>query len=327
MQTTGIFPRGCSRPLQRRLVDFSADVPFHDVPNKLKEHYGFSIPQEVIRKTTLKHAEKMSSFFEEADDLPKKSGVKQIISQADGGMIPIVEIDKDSAVKDKRKARKVLWKEARLCFSRDTQKVNPIFRATLKSTQTLGDIWFASAVKAGMGSSTKIHCIGDGAIWIKDQADRIFANQGSYLVDFYHVSEYLSAAAKEIVNIEPDKWRERQQCNLKEGHLYQVLQDLEKQLYNTAIKEKSSIESCYRYLTNRLYQLDYLGAIESELPIGSGEIESGHRHVVQKRMKRAGSWWREDNAEGMLQMLTLRANGQWNAYWEEQKFAKDEMAA
>jgi hypothetical protein len=51
-----VTPRACSMLLERRVVDFSADAPFHDVPNKLLEHYGFQLSPDVIRKITLKHA-------------------------------------------------------------------------------------------------------------------------------------------------------------------------------------------------------------------------------------------------------------------------------
>lgn len=266
---------------------------------------------EVIRKVTLEHAEKMESLMAKKEDLPDRPGVAQIIAEADGGMIPIVVVDEDAP--DKRKTRKVLWKEARLCLSRDLKKIQAIFRATLKSTDVMGDLWFSSGLGAGMGTQTQIHCIGDGALWIKEQADRVFGGKSTYLTDFYHVSEYLAEVANDYSE-EPKKWLEEQQIRLKEGRLYRVLQELEKYLYGEG-PPKESVQKCYRYLTNRLQQLDYLGAIMEKLPIGSGEIESGHRHVVQKRMKRAGSWWKEENAEKMLQLLTLRANGQWESYW------------
>jgi hypothetical protein len=63
--------------------------------------------------------------------------------------------------------------------------------------------------------------------------------------------------------------------------------------------------------------MDYAGARAAELPIGSGEVESGHKHVLQKRLKIAGAWWREPNAEIMLQLRTVRANGDWEKYWKE----------
>ena len=52
------------------------------------------------------------------------------------------------------------------------------------------------------------------------------------------------------------------------------------------------------------------------MPIGSGEIESAHRHVIQQRLKIPGAWWKPDNAHKMLALRVARANGQWNEYWQ-----------
>lgn len=113
-------------------------------------------------------------------------------------------------------------------------------------------------------------------------------------------------------------WLREQQSLLKSGKLYRVLQNLESFIYGG---QQNRIEGlaykCYNYLVKRMLQLDYLGAILCGLPIGSGEIESGHRHVIQKRMKRAGMWWKEENAEKILQLLTLRSNDRWEDYWNE----------
>lgn len=313
-----IAPRQCSQPLQRRIVDFASEASFCAVPKKFQEHYGFELCPDVIRRITLGHADKCRFSFVEARETPRHPGVSQLICEADGGMVPIVTVSKDAAVKDKRKTRQLSWQEARLCFSRDITKNEGIFRATLKSVEDLGDMWFSSAVAAGMGQKTEIHCLGDGALWIQEQASRIFGVKASYLVDFYHVSEYLSAASIDCEKDNPKGWFKRQQESLKQGNLYLVLQELEKHLYPTE-SPKESITACYRYLTNRLTQLDYLGAILDGLSIGSGEIESGHRHVVQKRMKKAGSWWKVENAEAMLQLLTLRSSDLWSQYWSEQK--------
>jgi len=52
--------------------------------------------------------------------------------------------------------------------------------------------------------------------------------------------------------------------------------------------EEALIRVCHRYLSSRQDQLDYKGAIEKGLPMGSGEIESSHRFVVQERQKYRG---------------------------------------
>jgi len=51
------------------------------------------------------------------------------------------------------------------------------------------------------------------------------------------------------------------------------------------------------------------------LPIGSGEIESAHRYVIQIRLKIAGAWWKIENLDKMLALRVLRANGGWGDYW------------
>jgi hypothetical protein len=60
------------------------------------------------------------------------------------------------------------------------------------------------------------------------------------------------------------------------------------------------VRACHRYLSNRLDQLDYQGALAQGLPIGSGEIESAPRYIVQQRLKRPGAWWTPDNAEAIV---------------------------
>lgn len=60
--------------------------------------------------------------------------------------------------------------------------------------------------------------------------------------------------------------------------------------------------ACYRYINNRPNQLDYKTAIEKGLPIGSGEIESAHRYVLQKRLKLSGAWWLLQYAKNMINL-------------------------
>jgi hypothetical protein len=52
------------------------------------------------------------------------------------------------------------------------------------------------------------------------------------------------------------------------------------------------------------------------LPVGSGEIEAAHRHIIQARLKRAGAWWRPENADSMLAMRIARANDNWIQCWK-----------
>ncbi len=59
----------------------------------------------------------------------------------------------------------------------------------------------------------------------------------------------------------------------------------------------------------------YKEALTKELPIGSGEIESGNRSVVQTRLKIPGAWWKPETAKWMLALRCMRMNGDWERYW------------
>lgn len=60
-----------------------------------------------------------------------------------------------------------------------------------------------------------------------------------------------------------------------------------------------------------------LTKLEEDLPIGSGLIESGHKHVLQARMKLPGAAWKIDNAEHMVRARAFQANKQWDPYWQK----------
>ena len=56
-QSAQVNHRGCSRPLQRTVADFGADLPFAQVMDKLVEHYGIVLGESTIRHITEGHAQ------------------------------------------------------------------------------------------------------------------------------------------------------------------------------------------------------------------------------------------------------------------------------
>ena len=181
-----------------------------------------------------------------------------------------------------------------------------------------GGALFDCALQAGFGQASRLPAVGDGAEWIAAQVEERFGAQGGYLVGFYPVCDSLSAAAKAIC---PDEeaaadWLGIQKERLKRRRAGEVIQTLQAHLEAAEVPEtEAPVRRCHRYLSQRLDQLDYPGAIARDLPIGSGEIESAHRYPVPQRLKRPGAWWRAANAEHMPALRLNRANRQWNAYW------------
>jgi hypothetical protein len=304
------------------MTDFGADSSFQKACKKLKEHYGITVASGAERRITEKHAQGMREMQILHTEIPEQGTVACIVAETDGTMIPIVTTDggrEGEVCGDKRKNRKVSWEECRLAFARPHGSVTPVFGATMGDPEQTGDHWLDCSIRAGLSQDSVVHCLGDGAPWIADQANRVFGMYGSFLLDFYHVCDYLHAAASQCAPEQTGDWLKIQETSLKESKAPEVLRALEPHLEPASrADDKSPVRRCFRYLGNRLDQLDYQAAIAAGLPIGSGEIEGSHRHVIQERLKISGAWWKADNADNMLALRTLRANGDWQDYWDRQ---------
>ena len=296
------------------LTDFGADHSFVQAIAKVKEHYLIEVPATAARLYTHRHAAQIQQSQPEPASLPA-GGVAQGIAETDGCLIPIVKIAAKGP-KDRRKRRQLDWQEARLSLAYRAGSLEKHYHATLHEVEVAGAQLLACARRAGAGQQSRIHCVGDGAAWIVRQVEEQFAGQASYLIDFYHVSQYLAQAA-EVITSAAQQWRRRQQKRLKSNRVGKVLAELTAHLEEEDEDEPAPVRACWRYLSNRLENLDYKEAIEAGLPIGSGEVESGNRSVIQARLKRSGAWWKEENAEVMLALRTLRASGQWESYWDD----------
>lgn len=323
--SAGIHCRGYSRILQRAITDFGGEHAFGQVEKKLKEHYGITVPTSSARIITQHHAHEMH-LREEKENLPQSEVSHSIIlGETDGTMIPIMKTSpKPEGVDryDARKHKQHFWREARLSLAHAIGSITPVFAATLEGVDKVGQQIRMCVDKVGCNDDTRIHCVGDGAPWIVNQVEDQFGSQASYLVDFYHVCEYLAQAAPKCGGNEKKEWTEKQKANLKAGTLGEVFSALEPYLEPSGVEDcEAPVRRCYRYLDNRRDQLDYAGAIKNGLPIGSGEIESAHRYVIQQRLKITGAWWKEENAAGMLALRTNRANENWEHYWQSKKTA------
>jgi hypothetical protein len=203
-------------------------------------------------------------------------------------------------------------------MARRPESVTAHYRATMGGGSEAGEQLKACFVEAGGGKYTRLHCVGDAAAWIINQVEQCFGEQASYLIDFFHVSEYLSAAAEQIAGEKKREWLKEQQEKMKDNRASEVIESLRERSESQKKEEsESAVRVCQRYLSNHEQYFDYRRALEEGLPIGSGEVEGGHRWIIQKRLKLSGAWWKEESAEKMLALRVVRANDEWQSYWDE----------
>lgn len=307
--------------LQRVLTCFGADESFEKASAKVKEHYGLDIGASAVRETTLHHgrkmAEKVAALWSEPFRALPYMGAEQLICEADGSFLRIVESNLPRKGKRLRE-----WKEVRVIVAQMMGSARAVYGATFGSVEQVGRCWAMAARLAGWALTTRVHGLGDGAEWICRQLREVFGPDAGYLIDFFHLIEYLSAAAANICPGKEKRWLRTQKRRLKKGEWKKVCADLRKHLEpEDRVEEEAPVRRALRYMTNRPNSFDYHTALANDLPIGSGLIESSHGHLLQKRMKQNGMTWTIENAEAMVQLRVNRANNQWEKYWENAQAA------
>jgi hypothetical protein len=305
--------RGRSRRLQRVLTDFGSGEAFAPAAVKVTEHYGVEVNAERVREVCLRHAGRMAEQAKvQAHTVLAPRGPEWIVAEADGTMLPIVDTSGAPPGADRRKHRVVCWQEARVVAARALGEATTHYDATFGDAADAGCRWSQVAATAGWAANTHIHAVGDGAPWLATQARERFGQNSAFRLDLYHVCDYLAAVwpdDKAMVQLHRDA--------LKTSGPATVLAALCAKLEPTCTPEPAApARAALRYLENRLDQLDYPAALRNDLPVGSGLIESAHRHLLQSRLKLAGSWWTHSHAHNMAQLRVTRANRQWDNYWQ-----------
>lgn len=310
--------RGKSARLQRAMADFGIEKSFASGNRQLVEHYGFALNASAIRHATLTHARRAEAMLRAEYEQPYRSLPAKgaaapgfIIAEADGSML--CTVPEGRARKAKRPRQ---WQEIRLLAAQPQGSTKTTYAATFGSVQETGQRWGHAARQAGRALESRIHAVCDGAEWIAIQTREIFGTDATLLTDYYHVSEYLATAAPACRPGAPEPWRRTQQKRLKRGASAQVIAELA--AHREAPEEpdeNAPVRAAHRYLSNRPDTLDYATAIAAGLPIGSGLIESGHKHVLQARLKLPGCAWLPANAESIAQLRVLRSNQRWTDLW------------
>ena len=137
------------------------------------------------------------------------------------------------------------------------------------------------------------------------------------LIDFFHLIEKLHAAAVVIHGQRESaaivkRWKIR--LRNSSGAAQRILKELESSGYeHVRTGDSMPVHDAITYLTNNADRMDYAGALENGLPIGSGQIEATCKSLVSQRMKRAGSRWKERGGERILQLRALALSDRWES--------------
>ena len=146
--------------------------------------------------------------------------------------------------------------------------------------------------------------LGDGAHWNWNMADKLIPT-AIQILDPMHAIEHASTCAKILFsddNVMVKIWVERVKSILYQDRPSTLLLELRACRVGATQIQRDALDALLVYYTNNVDRIKYPIFRAKGLPIGSGTVESGHKHVIQKRMKLAGQHWDIRRGRGMVEM-------------------------
>jgi hypothetical protein len=174
--------------------------------------------------------------------------------------------------------------------------------------------------RRGMDNAHEVVAVNDGAEWIQQFLDYHCPN-ATRIIDFSHAAGYLAKAGKAIYGEETKefkRWFRRARRRLKQKPPQQTVANIALLRRKAESDEqRADIDCAYRYFEKRLPMVDYPHFQRRELPIGSGSVESSHKHVIHSRLKGAGMRWAPAHVDPMLALRNLISNDRWEEGWQD----------
>jgi hypothetical protein len=149
--------------------------------------------------------------------------------------------------------------------------------------------------------------ISDGALWLRQLMTTHYP-QATLILDFWHLMSYIGSVGVAAYRTATSRssWIEHQRSLLLASKLDEVLGHIK------AVRIPATLrDSVCMYLEANRDRMDYARYQSRGLLIGSGAIESAHRTVVQKRLKRSGQRWSLAGAQHVLNLRTCFMSQRW----------------
>ena len=138
------------------------------------------------------------------------------------------------------------------------------------------------------------------------------------LVDFFHAAAQLKDAVDAAYGENDARGRTQYEKHLHvlrhdHGGVERVIRAL--RYLRCKHPQRKRIRQVLGYFRRNRYRMDYAGAAERGLPIGSGVVEAACKTLVTERMKRSGMRWREAGGQAILTLRGWAQSDRFAAAW------------
>ena len=245
-------------------------------------------------------------------------------------------VTKDAPGRSKKRPAQTFdaeWREPKLVTifvhdkrGRMIKEFSPTFEGTFLGPDAVAELVAMHLHRLGAAHALSITFAADGAPWIWDRIPRIVAlaqltNVPIHeVLDCCHAAHHISLALAAFGLNEAERmplYREHRTL-LRNGQWRRVVEDLS-DLVGDSENDKMRTEIAYLQKHGDAGRLSYPAFRKQGIPLGSGAIESGIRRVINLRLKSNAIFWREPNAESMLQVRAQVISNRWDQRVQEMR--------
>jgi hypothetical protein len=294
-----------SSEMEKRVLDFAVNDVYGECAARWSLHYRDPISENLFRRV----AARVGEQCEAADQGRLQEALK---ARADAAEVLVVEVD--GSLLPIRGAEP--WKEAKVgvLYRHDAKANAPVPKSQRYVAVVNGLGEFAPVLEEALEVENiddvgKVVWLGDGATGNWTLADQLCPD-AVQILDWHHAVEHAVDCGKVLLGDESPwipVWQRRAEELLAAGNpdaLIAELMDCVPLVHRGRGHREllEAIENLVRYYRTNAHRMKYRLFRGDRLPIGSGAVESAHRHVLHTRMKRAGQRWALRNARRMARL-------------------------
>ena len=252
---------------------------------------------------------------------------KRVRVSLDGGRVRLRRTHRGRKTAKGRHGFSTPWREPRVLVIDilDTQGQPdrlclPLYDALIGDAEATWALVIGSLRLLGAAHAEVVEFIADGAEWIWDRTERLTrlaeipAAKLVEALDFYHASQYLYETVETCHGMPKAQRRalyERLRHALRhEANGIEVVMDALRALATT--RRGKVLKRALGYFEAHAHRMRYATLEAHKLPIGSGQVESAVRRVINLRFKAPGSFWMEARVSGLMHLRAAFKSGRWD---------------
>jgi hypothetical protein len=252
---------------------------------------------------------------------------KRVRVSLDGGRVRLRRTHRGRKTAKGRHGFSTPWREPRLLVidildeqGQPDRLRLPLYDVLIGDAEAVWALLIGYLRLLGAAYADVVEFIADGAEWIWHRVERLSslaeipASKLVEVLDFYHASQYLSETIATDRSMSKAQRRAlykrlRHALRHKADGVEVVIEEL-RALATT--QRGKTITRALSYVEAHAHRMRYVTLEARKLSIGSGQVESAVRRVINLRFKAPGSFWTETTVSGLMHLRAAFKAGRWD---------------